>query len=198
MTEENPFDDDEAGVKTESTTTPVKAPESPAKAPTAVPEGRPTLEVGTDVGVTLKSGKGYEAPWITFKGDTVYHVLSQFKGWAVEETRAKYPVTSDALVALIKEVNGAAIAFQTDYEKRGGAPAKGTYGKPANADKKPAEDPEESADVPFDDAGDSAAGADPMMACEHGTRNLVEWKGKKYHVCPLGKGKPGYCGAIEG
>jgi hypothetical protein len=192
MTEENPFDD-VPPAKSGSTT---PAPETAAEAVTVAPEGQHTRIEPTGVSVTLKAGKGYEAPWIRLEGPSVFHVLALFKGWTTDEVVAKYPVASSALAALIGEVNGAGSAFQNDYERRGGAPAKGTYGKPANADQAPKPDPNESADVPFDDAGDSTP--DPMMACEHGTRNLVEWRGKKYHVCPLGKGQPGYCGAVEG
>jgi len=184
----NPFDDE----------VPETSPETAAKAPATSTEGQHTGDNPAAVNVTLKAGKGYEAPWITIQGASVLGTLSLFKGWTLDETRARFPVVSEALAALIKEVNGAGAAFQNDYENRGKVAAKGTYGKPANADanvgSKPTTVPAE--DVPFGNDGTPNT-PEPMLACEHGTRKLVVWKGKSYHVCPLGKGAEGYCGAVE-
>jgi hypothetical protein len=185
VSESTPFDDNWVDPKASG-----KAPESAVETTTVAPEGKDTPEVGTHVNVTLKAGKGYEAPWITFQGATVYHVLSQFKGWTVAATIEKYPVTSDALATLIREVNGAGLMFQEDYGNRGGSPAPRTYGKPANANDTPAP-AADSNDVPFD-----SPDPEPMMACKHGTRTLVEWEGKKVHVCKVGKGNPDYCAPI--
>ena len=187
----NPFDDE----------APETGPEKAAEATTVTPPGQHTEDEPSRLSVTLKAGKGYEAPWIRLEGPSVFHVLSLFKGWSVVEVKAKFPVASDALAALLKEVNGAGSAFQNDYEGRGAVSAPRTNGKPANANTTPAASAEPDFDsgggVPF--GNDSTPNTpDPMLACEHGTRKLIEWQGAKYHVCPLGKGKPGYCGAVKG
>jgi hypothetical protein len=129
----------------------------------------------TEAAVTMKAGKGYDAPWITLRGASVAEVLTMFKD------------AGSDLSSLFREVNGASISFQEDLARRDGAPEPKKYGKPENADSSP--QPKMSDEPPF---GASAAG----KSCQHGEMTLVEHAGKKGYVCPLPKGTQGRCDTV--
>jgi hypothetical protein len=131
------------------------------------------------VQVTLKAGKGYEAPWLSVKGANVSEVLAKFQD-------------SEDLANLIREAVGAGIAFQDEYAGRSGnrAPEPGSYGKPANADQPTDNTPQDNS-LPYGGGSEQ-----PMLGCEHGKRQMVTHGGKTGHVCPLPKGDPNRCETV--
>lgn len=156
---------------------------NPWDEPTTVMAGPQVSEpLNAPVNITLKGGKGYEAPWITFPSIPLRIALQLFAE------------NSDDIIKLQREVAGASQEFQKQCEKFGVAGPARSYGKPAGADKPAEPAAAQDTSVPFDDPG--ATEEQPMMACEHGVRKLVEHGGKRGHVCPLPPKTPGRCAPI--
>lgn len=142
-----------------------------------------TPDEESSVSITLKAGKGYEAPWITLKAPNVTEALRLFKN------------AGEDLSALLKQASGAGIAFMNEYDKRNNPDPSGSYGKPEEA-KRPSANTGADPFVGTDGEDPFAKSPEPMLACEHGTRKLVTHNGKTGHVCPLPKGSPGRCETV--
>lgn len=146
-----------------------------------------TPDEESSVSITLKAGKDYSAPWVVLKAPTVADALRLFTD------------AGEDLSKLLKQAAGAGVAFMNEFDAKMNPPSSGSQGKPEEA-KRPSQeagqDPFQSKAADSSDPFKATSQPEPMRACEHGKMELVEYKGKKGHVCPLPKGTQGRCSTV--
>jgi hypothetical protein len=165
----NPFD----------STSPWNEQPQAAQQPAANPRPEAPMSDGNKVRVTLKGGKGYDAPWITIDGTSVEDALAQLQKGPVKD-----------LVDLTAKV-GSYFANSGN-----GAPAAAPQAAPATPPQFVNGQVVQGGQPLHQPAPQPASGT----ACAHGERVLREGNGAKGPwaglMCPTPKGTPGQCAPL--